>query len=276
MHLIDTHVHLDFSQLVNQIDDCLFRASKAGVKIIINVGANLESSINGQVLSNKYKQIYFSAGLHPHVLVEETLLGDDKKIDNQIGDIFKIATSSKKIVALGEMGLDYCKIVGQFSEKEVKTAQKKLFILQLELAQKLNLPVIIHSREAFLDTFEILSEFENLKLVWHCFSYKLEFAKKILSKGWFISYTANITYPKNFDALEVIRYMPLENLMIETDAPFLAPQLVRGQINEPFYVTEVAKRIAEIRGIALEEIIGRTTVNAENFFNIGPRNTKKH
>lgn len=267
MQLIDTHAHLDFSPLAEKIDDYLLKASESGVKTIVNVGANLESSLNGEFLSRKYDQVYFAAGLHPHVLVEESLLGDDKKIDEQIDAIFRLSTSSKKIVALGEMGLDYYKIPNKFSEKEIKLAQKKIFIYQLELADKLNLPVIIHSRNAFDDTFEILSEFKNLKQVWHCYSYGLENTKKILSKGWMISYTANITYPKNFDSLDVISYMPLESLMIETDAPFLAPQSVRGQTNEPSYVIEVAKKIAQIRNISLEEVAHITTANAENFFN---------
>jgi TatD DNase family protein len=267
MHLIDTHAHLDFSPLAEKIDDVLGRATNAGIKTIINVGANLESSVNGEALSSKYNQVYFAAGLHPHVLVEELLLGDDKKIDEQISAIFDLATSSKKIVALGEMGIDYYKIPSEFSEREIKVAQKKLFISQLELADKLSLPVIIHSRNAFNDTFEIISQFNNLKVVWHCYSYRLEDTKKILANDWMISYTANITYPKNFDSQEVLSYMPLESLMIETDAPFLAPQSVRGQTNEPCYVIEVAQKIADIRKISLHEVASVTTANAERFFN---------
>jgi TatD DNase family protein len=266
MNLIDTHCHLDFDPLSKEIEEVIKRASSGGVKKIINVGANLESSVNGEALAQRYERVYFAAGLHPHTLIEDGLMGDEKKIDDQLSYISKMGTFSKKIVAIGEMGLDYYKIPNQFEEKEVKSAQKKLFIGQLELASKLNLPVIIHSRESFFDTFDILSEFKNLKAVWHCFSYDLNKAKKIVAKGWHISYTANITYPKNFDGVEVVKFVPLENLMIETDAPFLAPQIIRGQVNEPCFVLEVAKRIAEIRNIALEEVAGRTTANAEKFF----------
>lgn len=266
LRLVDTHVHLDFSEFKGAVNNVVNRATEAGVDIIINVGADFKSSLSGIELGIKYPNIYSSVGMHPHVLVEENLWQEEKKMDNQLEQILKAAKDTKKVVAIGEIGLDYYKIPNIASENELKMAQKDLFIRQLDIAKELGLPVIIHSRDAAKDTLEIASHYNDLKIVFHCFSYDLETAKKILQKGFFISFTANITYPKNFKAAEVIGYMPIEQLMLETDAPFLAPQNKRGQVNEPANVIEVAKKISQIKGISVEEAAGRTTANAQQFF----------
>jgi len=263
--LIDTHAHLDFPGLAERTDEVLDNAKKAGITKIINVGASLDGSKKSVDLAEKYSQIYASLGLHPHVLVEDNLFGDDKLIDQQIFEIEKLL-SEKKVLAIGEIGLDFFRLPAKINEMEIKKAQKELFIRQLQLASDNNMPVIIHSRDAAKDTLKIMNEFSSLKAVFHCFSYSLEVAKEIVNKGWLISFTANITYPNNNDSREIIRYFDLSSVMIETDAPFLSPQGKRGDVNEPSNVVEVARRITEIKQMKLEEVAGWTTKNAVNFF----------
>ncbi|KKQ93738.1 MAG: Hydrolase, TatD family [candidate division CPR2 bacterium GW2011_GWC1_39_9] len=273
--LIDTHAHLDFPDLIGRIDKVLDNAQNTRVTKIINVGNNLVGSRKSVDLGKKYSQIYPSIGLHPHVLVEDNLFNEDKLIDNQIFEI-KQLLGEEKVVAIGEIGLDYFRLPetpfdfaqGKVGEIDIKRAQKELFIRQLQLAAYDNMPVIIHSRDSADDTLKIMNEFSNLKAVFHCFSYSLEIAKEIINKGWLISFTANITYPNNKDGQEIIRYFDLSPIMIETDAPFLAPQGKRGTINEPANLLEVAKKIAEIKQIKLEEVADWTTKNAVNFFDL--------
>ncbi|OGB62152.1 hypothetical protein A2Y26_03425 [candidate division CPR2 bacterium GWD2_39_7] len=264
--LIDTHAHLNFPGFKSSVNEILKRAEEAGVTRIINVGSSLEGSLASDKLSKKYENIYATIGLHPHVLIEDNLFEEEKEIDVQLEKLEELALENNKIVAVGEIGLDYFRMPENYSAKDLKNAQRDLFIRQLELAYKLGLPIIIHSRDAVEDTLEIMNEFKDMKAVFHCFSYDLSVAKRIVDNGWLISFTANITYPKNFSAKEVIKNLPLEQLMIETDAPFLAPQEKRGQINEPANVIEVAKKIAEIKNISLEDVACETMKNARDFF----------
>ena len=263
--LIDTHAHLDFAQFHRRHDEVIQRAHKARVNKIINVGTTLQGSRDSVGLANKYPGIYASVGIHPH-----DVLSVDR---TSMADILDLAKDDK-VVAIGEIGLDY------FGKDFNKEAQRKEFIIQIVLAKRLGLPIIIHNRKADEDILEILKVQEYSKGVIHCFSSSWQVAHKFLDLGFYISFTGSITFgiKKQKDQsrgcspsgaiLEVIKNTPLDKILIETDCPFLAPEPYRGKTNEPAYVVEVAKKIAEIRNISLEEVARKTTKNAERLFKL--------
>jgi len=264
---IDSHAHLEYPDFESDLEATISRARSADILKIVNIGTTVENTKRGILLSEKYKGIIFpTAGLHPHDI------GEAIDLKKQIEGL-KELTGKKKIYAIGECGLDYSKIFESSSsgsdEYEVKK-QKELLLAQLILAKVNNLPVVIHSRMAENDTFEILSsdDFKNLRGVVHCYTGTKEFAKKVLELGFSLGFTGIITFPKAVDLEEVVRMVPLEKILIETDAPFIAPVPYRGQRNEPAYVVEVAKKIAEIKKVSLEKIAEVTTKNAEELFGI--------
>ncbi len=253
---IDTHAHLTFPEFQPDLPAVIERAKAAKIETIVNIALD-EAAIHASLkLAEAYPgYIYTALGLHPHD-AKEWQMGTYEK--------FKDFAKNKSVVAIGEMGLDY-----HYTLSPVET-QKEVFRQQLRLAQELNLPAIIHSREATKDTLVIIHE-ENqgkLKGVLHCFSGDPELAKKALDIGLMISFTGNITFPKAEIIRQAAKDIPLENIMIETDCPFMAPQGKRGQRNEPAYVISVAEKIAEIKGLSLDEAALRTSRNAHRFFNI--------
>jgi TatD DNase family protein len=254
LSLIDTHAHLTFPQYQEEtIETLIARAKASSVTKIINVGADFESSKGSVELAQKYPEIYATIGLHPH---------EEKKMDNDSLSDFKKLLESDKVVAVGEIGLDYFKYEGN------RTDQQALFEQQLQIAQENDLPVIIHNRDAQEDTLSILNNFSPLKGVVHCFAGDQNFAKQVLDMDFLISFTGIITFPNAKELREVAAYVPLEKIMLETDCPFLAPQTHRGQTNEPAYVKDIAEKLAEIKELPFEEIAKATTKNAENFFNL--------
>lgn len=260
---IDTHAHLDFPEYKGEIGTVIGRASDHDVKRIINIGVDLDTSRRSVELARHYPEVYASIGLHPH---------SANDLDMEVRPYLMSLAGHKKVVAVGEIGLDYyyLKRSSQFANYPKRETQIFCFEQMLDLALELHLPVIIHSREAETDTFAILKSYSgSLRGVIHCFAGDYEFAKKILDLNLLISFTGNITFNLKDDKInEVIKKIPLGSIMIETDCPYLSPEPYRGKRNEPAYVVEVAKRIAEIKNIPLETVMNSTTKKAQNFFEI--------
>ncbi len=250
---IDTHCHLDFPQFNQDRGEVIKRSKEEGIEYIINIGSSLQGSIDSLELSEKYDFIYAAIGIHPHEADNF-----DKKIENSIRELAK----KDKVVAIGEIGLDYYK---NYSKAE---NQKPLFISLLKLAKELDRPVVIHSRQAQIDTLKIVKEQMPVKAVVHCFSGDADFLKASLDLGFFVSFTCNITY-KNAQALRIIvKETPLEKILLETDAPYLAPEGLRGRRNEPAFIKLLAEEIAGIKEIGVEEVAKVTTANAKLFFGV--------
>lgn len=256
--LIDTHAHLMFDEFKNDIDEVIARAKNGGVEKIINVGCDVKTSVSAHEMSLKHENLYATLGLHPYDAIyasEELMIEWEKLI-----------SMNKKIVAIGECGLDY------FKAKVPKEDQKKGFKMQLKLAQKVGLPVIIHNREANEDCLNILREFDGsdgssrINAVFHCYGSDVNFARELWKMGYMTSFTGIITYPNALSLREVVRECPINMFMVETDCPYLAPQKFRGQRNEPSYVTEVVEKIAEVKGLTIPEIERISTENVLKFF----------
>jgi len=271
--LIDTHAHLMFKEFEEDLEDVLAKAKEAGVEKIVNIGCDVKSSEAAVKMSSEYENLYATLGLHPYdaALATEDLMEDFKKLISE----------NKKIVAIGECGLDY------FKAEVPKDVQKSAFRLQIALARNTGIPLIVHCREAYDDTLEILDEEFGwsdekdgggcangdvgcgvVRVVFHCYSGTLEFAEKLWKRGIFTSFTGIVTYPNAKDVQEVAKNVPMDLFMVETDCPYLAPQMYRGNRNEPSYVVEVAKKIAELKNISFEEVVKISTKNSEDFFGL--------
>jgi len=254
--LIDTHAHLEMREFSDDRDDVIQRAREAGVEYIVTIGTTVESSRDAVMLADKYDFIYAAVGIHPHEV---------KDILHPAYEILRHFAQHKKVVAYGEVGLDY------HYEHSPRTDQKRKFRDMLREARELGLPVIIHDRDAHEDTLQILSEewSPDLGGVMHCFSGDLEMANKVIEMGLSISVAGPITFPKAESLREVVRQIPIEHLLIETDSPYLAPQAVRGKRNEPAYVRHTAAAIAAIKGLSFDDVARITSFNAMQLFGIG-------
>ncbi len=254
IELVDTHAHLNLTgSYKKDLPEVISRAREAGVRRIINVGIDLKTSIKALELAHQFEGLFATAGIHPHEV---------KKARPETYEALKALFQDRKVVAVGEIGLDYAK---EYSPRE---AQREHFAYQLELAREHGLPVVIHAREASSDILAILKEHLPEKFVFHCYAGDTAEAREILDLGGFISVTGIVTFPKAENIREVVRFVPLERLMLETDCPFLTPVPHRGKRNEPAFVRHVAEKVAEIKGISLEECARVTTKNAEEFFGI--------
>lgn len=254
--VIDSHCHLAAPQFSEDLDAILSRAHAAGVERMICIGDTIEESEEGVRIAEKYDQVFCTVGVHPHV---------SGKWKVESGKLLKdFVHRSKKVRAIGEIGLDYHY---DFSPRET---QRDVFRAQLELASELHLPVVVHCREAVEDVWNIVNEIKPSSLVVHCCTEKWEDVERFVKRGYMLSFTGIATYPKSEEIRRTIKECPLEQLMVETDAPFLAPVPYRGKRNEPAYVMEVAKCVAEIKGISLEEIDRITTKNTVQFFGLLP------
>lgn len=250
----DSHAHLQWPSFENDLVDVISRATKNGVKCIVNVGFDLEGSKKAVELANKYQDLYAAVGIHPHVA---------KNFSSSILDELKRLSENKKVVAIGETGLDYYR---NLSSKE---AQWKTFLAQLELSSKLDLPIIVHDRDAHTDILKALSKFEGkIKGVMHCFSGSKEMAKNCIELNFYISFAGSITYPKSQKLRDVAKHLELDKILLETDCPWLAPQPVRGKRNEPAFLIFTAKEIAKLKGISLERLAEITTANTNRLFNL--------
>ncbi len=248
--MIDSHCHLDSSQFKKDLAQTLERGRQAGLKLIIVPGVDLPSSRAAVALAHKHSEIVAAVGVHPH----------DAKTLNEAGlrELRQLARQPK-VVAIGEIGLDY------YRDLSPRAVQRQAFEDQLALAAELGLPVIIHSRDAHDDVLAILnlkSAILNRKGVMHSFSGDVSLAERVLEMGFYIGISGPVTYPTAEKTRAVVQAAPLERLLIETDAPYLAPQARRGKRNEPAYVRYVAEAIAAIKAIAVERVIEQTTHNA--------------
>jgi len=251
--LIDTHCHLDFPAFDPDRDQVIRRALEAGINYFINIGATLESSAASCTLAKTYPEVYASVGVHPH---------DADSFDSQAEIVLKELAKKNKVVAIGETGLDYYRnLSGQDN-------QKQAFTKQIKLAKELNLPLVIHSRQAEIEAMQILKTFMPVRAVIHCFSGDENFLKECLDCGFYISYTCNITYKKAQNLRDMLKLTPLDRLMLETDAPYLSPEGFRGKRNEPLQVKLLADQASRIKGVSFGELADRTTQNAKSFFGV--------
>ena len=251
---IDTHCHLEDEKFSDDRAEILERAKIADVEKIINFGSTLQSSIAVADLAKNFSQLYAGVGIHP-----EEIDDFDEKTCARLAEL----AADKKVIAIGEIGLDY----HWEKDSERRLIQQKIFIAQLDLARQLNLPVCIHDREAHGDTLKILQTAgKNLRGVLHCYSGSLETAREVWKLGWFIGVDGPLTFKNSAKLPEVVKAAPRDMILIETDAPYLAPVPYRGKRNEPAYVVEVAKKLAEIRNETLEEVAAYTTANAKNLY----------
>lgn len=278
---IDTHCHLNFKDFQEDADQALDRSLAAKTAVII-VGSETKTSKRAIDRAQKHPNgVYAAIGLHPihleQALVENHSEEGDYAFQSR-GEEFNYQEyldlgKSPKVVAIGEVGLDYYHLNPNKDADLQKQKQKEVFIQQLDLAQELNLPVIIHCREAHDDLYPLLQDYQAKnglgKKPWgviHCFSGDLNLARKYIDLGLLISFTGIITFSHQWD--EVIKEIPLEKMMIETDSPYLTPVPLRGKRNEPAYVQYVAKKIGEVKGLSQEEVGKKTTANAQKFFRI--------
>lgn len=251
--LIDTHCHLDFPEYNQDREEVIRRAQNEGVSYIINIGSSLEGSRRSVELARTHDCVYATVGIHPH---------EADRFNTKDEALLRELAKDTKVVAVGEIGLDYYK---GYSRPE---NQKPLFQSLVRLAKELNLPLVIHSRQAPRETLEILKPFLPHKVVVHCFSQDESFLKQCLDAGFFVSFTCNITYKKAQNLRDLVKIAPLERLFLETDAPFLPPENLRGKRNEPAHVKQLAQEIGRIKGIDFEEVGRATTQNAKIFFNL--------
>jgi len=257
MEFIDTHCHLNDEKFSADLDEIVKRAKNFGVNRIINFGDTLKSSAQVVKLAETFDGMYAGVGVHP----EEIENFDENKSVEKIVEL----AANKKVVAIGEIGLDY------YWEKNsaVRLAQQKIFVRQLDIARQLNLPVCIHERDAHGDALKILkSEGKNLRGVLHCFSGSLEMAREVWKLGWLIGIDGPLTFKNSAKLPEIVKAAPREMILLETDAPYLAPMPNRGKRNEPAYLVDVAKKLAELRGEELEDVAAYTTENAERLYEI--------
>jgi TatD DNase family protein len=252
--LIDTHTHLYFQQYEGDLRHVLIRAEEAGVGHMITIGIDADTSRHSLELTESHSQIYAAAGIHPH-----------DAVDIKEGDIEQISEmlDHPKVVAIGEVGLDFYRNISP------PDLQKQIFKMFMEWSLERQLPMIIHTRQAEEDIITVLRDRckQGWKGVFHCFPGDADMAKTVLDMGFYISFTGNITF-KNSKAAAVVETVPLDRLMVETDCPFLTPVPYRGKRNEPAYVSLVARKMAEIKGVAYESVVETTTKNAIDLFNL--------
>jgi len=262
LEFIDTHAHLDMEEFDSDREEVISRAAEAGVKTIINVGIDMASNLKVIEMAEKYPGLYAVLGVHPQ---------DSRLV--QPGDIEKISelAAHPKVVAIGETGLDF------YREHSPRETQVEVFKKHLEMAGRLNLPVVIHSRAALPETLEILKDWSDsnplpegkARGVIHCFNTNHDSAEKYMEMDFYFSLGGYIGYPSSIKFREVIKELPLDRIMLETDCPFLPPQKFRGKRNEPAYSVITAGVIAEIKGITIDQVAGQTTANAVKCFNLG-------
>jgi TatD DNase family protein len=255
MNLIDTHTHLDFPQFDDDRECVIERAATAGVKAIINVGADLASSQAAVALAEVYPQIYAAVGVHPH---------DAKTLTKQMLEKLRALANHPKVVAIGEIGLDF------YRDLSPREKQRQVFEQQLALASEAGKPVIIHDREAHKEVVAILRRWaegcQQPVGVLHCFSGDLAMAQETIELGFYISIAGPVTFQNARRLRELVRQLPLEKLLVETDCPYLTPHPHRGKRNEPAYVKFVAQEVAHIKGLTLEELARVTSDNARALF----------
>lgn len=254
----DTHAHLHFPEFVADLSDVLQRARVAGVRFMLTIGTDVAGSRAAVALAEQHPDVYAAVGIHPHDAVQ----ADEAALE----ELERLAATSPKVVAIGEIGLDYYR---NLSPREI---QVRVFQEQLSLARRLRRPVLVHCREAHADALDILrGGMPVAGGIMHCFSGDVAVARQCLDLGLLISLAGPVTYPNARKLPEVVKLVPLERLVVETDCPFLPPQPYRGKRNEPAYLPITAARVAELKGQSLEELGAGMTRNALALFGITER-----
>lgn len=253
--LIDSHAHLDFPEFAGDMQGVLDRARQNGVTRVITIGIDAASSAAAADLALAHPSIYATAGIHPH---------DARHLTPGETDALRAIALRPKVLAIGETGLDY------YRNRQPREIQRNCLRMQIELARDLKLPVVFHIREAFDDFFTIASEYASVLegSILHCFSGDWKTARRCLDMGFHLSIPGTVTFSKAETQQDVARKAPLDRLLVETDAPYLAPVPYRGKVNEPSYVLHTARKIAELRGMAFEDLATATTANTLRAFHI--------
>jgi len=252
--LVDTHAHLQWANFDKDREKVISRAKKADVQYIVNIGFDLDGSRQGVKLAEKHEGLYATIGIHPH---------NASRLNENILNNLRKLSENPKVVAIGEIGLDY------YRNLSPREAQKKAFEAQLFLAEELGLPVVIHDREAHADTLETLSKFKGkINGIMHCFSGSREMAEQCIKSNFYISFAGPVTFPNSRKLHEIVKWIDLNKILLETDSPWLATQNMRGKRNEPSFLLFTAKKIAELKGISLDELAETTTENAKEIFQI--------
>lgn len=253
--LFDTHAHLDDGRFDEDRKQVIQQCKDEGVALILNAASNVHTSLKSIALAKEFDFIYASVGVHPH---------DAKSMDDMTIDVLRDLAANPKVKAIGEIGLDYHY---DFSPRDV---QKQRFMEQIDLAKQLKLPIIVHDRESHGDIMDIFHKMnvKDMGGVLHSFSGSVEMARECLKLGFYLSISGPLTFKNNVKTIEVVKETPLDMLLIETDSPYLTPVPYRGQRNYPGYVRYVAEKIAEIKGIAFEEVAQKTLENGKRLFDI--------
>ena len=252
--LFDTHAHMDDRSFAGDREELLAALPGKGISLLMNPGCSYESSLNAVALAEGYDYIYAAVGSHPDVAdeVDEALIEKYRNLCSQ----------HPRVKAIGEIGLDY------HYEDIPRDIQKRAFRLQMELARELQLPVIVHEREAHEDGLKIVDEFPTVKGVFHCYSGSLEMAKELIKRGWYIGFTGVLTFKNARKAIEVAANIPLDRIVIETDCPYMAPVPFRGKRNDPGLVCYMAEKLAELRDLTPEEAARITLENGKRLYRI--------
>ena len=247
----DSHAHLDDARFEADFDEILARMKENGVTAMMNIGCDLPSSENSVRLAETSPWVWAAVGSHPD---------DADHVDEARIAVYREMCKHPRVKAIGEIGLDY------HYEDVPRDVQKTAFRMQMALAQEIDLPVVVHEREAHEDGMKIIDEFPDVKGVFHCYSGSLEMAKELVKRGWYIGFTGVVTFKNARKAVEVAENIPLDRILIETDCPYMAPEPYRGRRNDPSLVPFVAAKIAQLRGLAPEDIGKATSENARRLF----------
>ena len=252
--LFDTHAHMDDRAFDEDREQLLAALPEQGIGLVLNPGCSLASSRNVDQLTKQYDYIYGAVGSHPDVADE---------VDAAVLEEYRmLCKQNSKIRAIGEIGLDY------HYEDIPREIQQKAFRLQMELARELDLPVIVHERDAHEDGMKIVEEFPEVTGVFHCYSGSAEMAKWLVARGWYIGFTGVLTFKNARKALEVAAALPLDRIVLETDCPYMSPEPFRGKRNDPGKLYRMAERLAELRGMSVEEIHAVTMENGRKLYRI--------
>ena len=251
--LFDSHAHLNDEAFDQDRAELLETFRDAGVGLVMNAGCSLASSREGIALAEAYPWIYCSVGTHPDTADE---------VNEEVLEVYRQMCSHPKVKAIGEIGLDY------YYETIHRDAQMRAFRMQMQLAEELDMPVIVHERDAHEDGMSIVKEFPKVKGVFHCYSGSAEMARLLVEMGWYIGFTGVLTFKNARKAVETAASIPLERILLETDCPYMAPEPYRGKRNHPGYLPKMAEKLAQIRGIPVEEAIRATMENAKRLYRI--------
>jgi len=252
--LFDTHAHLNDPAFDPDRETLMRSFAQAGVGLVMNAGCSLESSRDIVAMADQYPWLYASVGSHPDSASEVN--------EEVLEEYRKLCKLSDKVKAIGEIGLDY------YYEDIPRDIQQKAFRMQMALAQELDLPVIVHERDAHNDGLAIVKEFPKVKGVFHCYSGSAEMARQLVNLGWYIGFTGVLTFKNARKAVETAASIPLDRIVLETDCPFMAPEPFRGKRNHPGYLYRMAEKLAQIRGISLEEVHAATFENGKRLYRI--------